>query len=440
MVLLGPPPIPEHKNDVCTPSAKVAVDRAVAELKKGTSLIFMANSNLGDGGIQVLIQGLGGHPGLRSLNLNGNQISDAGAAQLAKALPQLEGLEVLTLNTNMISDRGAALLGAALERHPRLRVLGLDSNRITDTGAATLLTSLACASRRGINCTLGGNAIQRLSYTALAEISPSAAMVKHLGQVGVTLKELLPLFEQACKKGTIDPWKTSTNEAVRSLVFPATSRSGKSYVETLCAANPAPTTMVIHAWSGLFRDLLKAVASHASGKPDPDLDPKSDLWKYDPQFLDKAYFIDAFCVNQHGATNRWRAYGTTDGGAFGQGEPECQIDKLDLVGEQVRRRGGHLLVAVDSKNRLLARLACLREIHQAVKAGMPMEANFISMQEAHGKLAQHGEAASEKDQMAWLNEIREMPGGYEAFDKVIVDFINKEVDKKWRERVQGKQH
>ena len=37
------------------------------------------------------------------------------------------------------------------------------------------------------------------------------------------------------------------------------------------------------------------------------------------------------------------------------------------------------------------------------------------------------QAASEKDQMAWLNEIREMPGGYEAFDKVIVDFINKEV-------------
>ena len=53
-----------------------------------------------------------------------------------------------------------------------------------------------------------------------------------------------------------------------------------------------------------------------------------------------------------------------------------------LILTEVRRRGGHLLVAVDSKNRLLARLACLREIHQAVKAGMPMEANFISMQEA----------------------------------------------------------
>jgi len=259
-----------------------------------------------------------------------------------------------------------------------------------------------------------------------------------LGEVGVTLKALLPLFEEACKKGTIDPWKTSTNEAVRGLVFPATERSGKSYVETACAHNPAPTTLVIHAWSGLFRDLLKAVASHASGKADPDLDPKSDLWKYDPQFLEKSYFIDAFCVNQHGATNRWRAYGTSDGGAFTYGEAQCQVDKLDLVGEQVRRRGGHLLVAVDSKSRLLSRLACLREIYQAVQAGMPMEANFISMQEAHGNLVQNAEAASEKDSQAWLNEIRERPGGYDTFNKVVVDFINKQVDQKWRERVQGK--
>ena len=48
------------------------------------------------------------------------------------------------------------------------------------------------------------------------------------------------------------------------------------------------------------------MASHASGKPDPDLDPKSDLWKYDPQFLDKAYFIDAFCVTASASQKTWK--------------------------------------------------------------------------------------------------------------------------------------
>merc|ERR1719277_121633 len=235
----------------------------------------------------------------------------------------------------------------------------------------------------------------------------------------------------------IDPWKTTTGEAVEAIVLPNTCKQGMGYVQSGGFKNGPPMIHVIHAWTGLFQDLLKNIAMHASGKAEPSLDPADDLWRYDPEFLEKSYFIDAFCCNQHSSTNRLRGFGLADTAAFPMGDARCQIDKLDLVAEQIRRRGGRVLVAVDSKSRVMGRLACLREIHEALRNGLPMEATFIAIQEAHGALAENGEACSEKARLMMLEEING-DGGYAAFDRDIQDFINGQVAIKWKEKVEGK--
>lgn len=285
---------------------------------------------------------------------------------------------------------------------------------------------------------MAANPVKRLLGPALEHLELSANTVQAMSGIGVTLGQLLPLYQELLAKGAIDPWKTTTGEAIRDIVLPMTCKQGTSYVESGNHRNAPPTAHVIHAWTGLFQDLLKNIAMHASGKADPSLDPKDDLYRFDPEFLEKSYFIDAFCCNQHSSTNRVRSFGLSDGAAFPTGDAFCQVDKLDLVAEQIRRRGGCVLVCVDSKTRVLGRLACLREIRKAILDKMPMEASFISLQEARGMLTANAAACSDKARLEAMEEIAVSPGGAEGFNRDVVDFINAQVAIKWREKVEGK--
>jgi len=424
-------------NPPCSGRAQAAIAKAITEAKKGSTTIYLNSSDVADAGVLLLLQGLAECPDVKNINLGRNGITNSGAIKIADALPKLQRLEILTLAQNGIGDDGAVRLAEALEAHPRLHLLSLEGNSIGDLGASALVTALTSCERRGVSCTMAMNPVRRLVGPALETLEPAAGTVKALSRVGVTLGQLLPLFKDACDKNLIDPWKTTTGEAIRDIVLPGTCRQGTSFVEANKCKNEAPQVHVIHAWTALFQDLLKIIAIHASGKAEPSLDPSDDLWRYDPEFLEKPYFIDAFCCNQHSSTNRLRGFGLADTAAFPVGDARCQIDKLDLVAEQIRRRGGRVLVAADSKNRLLGRLACLREIHQAITNGMPMEATFIAIQEAHGALAENAEACSEKARLEMLEAIV-AGGGYAAFDRDIQDFINGQVAIKWKEKVEGK--
>jgi len=431
--------VPRQGSDPpCSKKSQADIQRALVELKNGNGNIYLSNSDIGDAGVALLLQGMEGSSGARSLNLACNRITDSGACRLADAIAKHPKLEVLGLGQNGIGDMGAERLAAAMEDHPALRMLSLEGNQIGDPGASALVTSLASSSRRGLATSLAANPVKRLVGPALENLDSAASTVKSMSVVGVTLGQLLPLFKEACASGAIDPWKTTTNEAVQNIVLPGTSKQGMSYVQSGGHKNGPPMVHVIHAWTGLFQDLLKVIAMHASGKAEPSLDPGDDLWRYDPEFLEKSYFIDAFCCNQHSGTNRLRSFGLSDNSAFPVGDARCEIDKLDLVAEQVRRRGGRVLVAVDSKSQVLGRLACLQEIRKALLDRVPMEAGFIYIQEASGSLAEKAEACSEKRRHELMEEIAVGPGGFQQFNQEIVDFINAQVAIKWKEKVEGK--
>jgi len=422
----------------CSGKAQASVARALDELRNGKGNVYLNSCDLSDAGTALLIKGLAGVSGLKTLNLACNGITDTGAVRIAEAMSQHPALEVLALAQNHIGDTGMKALAQALEVHPRLRMLGLEGNNVGDRGSAALVTALASAARTDVMASLATNPVRRFDAAALESPQAVAVTVKSLSRVGVTLGQLLPFFKEHCDSGKIDPWKTTTNEVVHSLVLPSTARSGASFVEAGGHKNVYPTTHVVHAWTGIFQDLLKAIAMHASGKAEPSLDPSNDLWRYDPEFLEKSYFIDAFCCNQHSCTNRIRHCGLVDGAAYSSGDPRCQIDKFDLVAEQISRRGGRVLVAVDSKMRVLSRLACLCEIRQSILDGLVMEANFISIQETYGALTNKAEACSEKARLEMLEAISIGPGGTESFNRQIVEFINAQVAIKWKEKVEGK--
>lgn len=422
----------------CSKKSQADIQRALGELKNGNGNIYLSNSGMADAGVAMLLQGMEGCNDIRSMNLACNGITDSGACRLADAIGRHPNLEVLGLAQNLIGDLGAERLAAAMEAHPALRMLSLEGNQVGDAGAAALVTSLASSSRKGLSSSLAANPVNRLVGPALENLDQAASTVKSLSVVGVTLGQLLPLFKKVCESGTIDPWKTTTGEAVEAIVLPNTCKQGMGYVQSGGFKNGPPMVHVIHAWTGLFQDLLKNIAMHASGKAEPSLDPADDLWRYDPEFLEKSYFIDAFCCNQHSSTNRLRGFGLSDSAAFPVGDARCEIDKLDLVAEQVRRRGGKVLVAVDSKSQVLGRLACLCEIRKALLDRTPMEAGFIYIQETSGTLAEKAEACSEKRRHEFMEEIAVGPGGFHQFNQEIVDFINAQVAIKWKEKVEGK--
>mmetsp|Transcript_85646 Transcript_85646/g.223190 ORF Transcript_85646/g.223190 Transcript_85646/m.223190 type:complete len:443 (+) Transcript_85646:91-1419(+) len=428
----------KDRDPPCSKRAQTDVAQALGELKKGNGNIYLSNSDLGDAGCVLLLKGMEEIGGVKSINLACNGISDSGAARVAASIGKFPSLEVLSMAQNHIADEGAMQLAAAIEAHPALRMLGLEGNKVGDLGASALVTALSACNRRGVMCSLAANPVRRLVGPALEHVELSAETVKSMSRVGVTLGQLLPLFKELTAKGTIDPWKTTTGEAIQDIILPLTCKQGMSYVESGGHRNGPPTVHVIHAWTGLFQDLLKNIAMHASGKAEPSLDPSDDLYRFDPEFLTKSYFIDAFCCNQHSSTNRVRSFGLSDSAAFPNGDPRCQVDKLDLVAEQIRRRGGHVLVCIDSKARVLQRLACLMEIRKALMDGMPMVSSFISIQEARGTLTDNAAACSEKARIEALEEISVGPGGVEGFNREVVDFVNAQVAVKWKEKVDGK--
>lgn len=102
-------------------------------------------------------------------------------------------------------------------------------------------------------------------------------------------------------------------------MLPRTAKTGTSFVAAESSKTGPPMTHVIHAWTGLFQDLLKCIAMHASKFAEPSLKLEDYALEASmPQ--DKVYFVDGFCCNQHSATNRLRSFGLSDSSAFPVGD------------------------------------------------------------------------------------------------------------------------
>jgi hypothetical protein len=424
--------------------AKNAAGRGLTELEQGLSRIVVSEADIGNPGAMLFANALRVHKTAVNLNLGGNRIYDEGAIALAEALMGHSKLQVLCLSFNRIGDEGARALARLVETSKSLRLLNIDGNRLTDVGASLLLGALSTNPRGTDICVaMTSNPVKRLGTKSLENLAKAAMTVKTLATRGVTLGQLMKLYEKGCADGTIEPETTTTSDVVLDIVLPQSAPARQSYVEAFGASNPRPTSFVVHAWSGLFRDLLRAIASHATRDPNPSLDLSDPLWVFDAfGFKDKAYFIDVFCVNQHATLNKMRRYGLGDPSTFQIGDSSCQIDKFHLVAEQIQNRNGRVLLVVDYDNLVLSRILPLKEIHQAVMLDpSKVDVSFCRLPSyPYDKMftpVQLCKASSNDDKDSVLQEVEDDRGGHEKFDKEIYDFMTDSISSKYQEKIQA---
>jgi len=442
-------PAPAHLVDdwrVMSAAGKSAVMKARDILENGGTQAYLSTCCLGDPGAALVSEVLQNCVRLRSINLKHNQIGDKGAVQLCDAMESISGLQSLCLSANWIGDVGAARVAHVVEKHPELRLTSLDSNRIGDFGARKLLAALS-KNPRPVEVVLANNPVKRLRPRALESLAPVAEAVERLSQVGVTLLTLLQIYTDGVADGTIKPRQTTTGEVVQKLLLPASRRALKSYSEAVTPNNPPPMTQVIHAWDALFEDLVRAVARHAMWNKEKEehpprdaevLDPNHYTWKLSPEWTGKSYFLDAFCVNQHWHVDV-RAHRElsrfADHPRVELGDPLCQVDRLDLVAHRIIDRGGRLLMVVDTANLSLSRIHCLHELHQALCDRLPVDVIFGSVRvlpkDQRTELVQRSEASITETREQILEWIEDGPGGFEAFNQAILQFVDDHVDREF---------
>mmetsp|Transcript_68639 Transcript_68639/g.147003 ORF Transcript_68639/g.147003 Transcript_68639/m.147003 type:complete len:460 (-) Transcript_68639:131-1510(-) len=426
-----------------TANAKSAVVRTREEVANGKVAVYLTNQCLADAGLLCLAEAIGMCDKLRSVNLQSNGIGDMGAAKITEMVARNLSLQVLCLSFNKIGDQGAFKLAEQLEEHPSLKLLSLDSNVIGDPGASRVAGAISGNPRRDITCVLSNNPVKRFDAKTLENLSLAADTVDDLSELGVTVGQLLHIFTDGCKNGSIIPRSTKTGEVVLNHVIPASRAAQRSYVQAVSPNNAQPWVQVIHAWDGLFEDLVRSVASHAcGGKRAKSLDPDSTEWRFDIERQAKTYFIDAFCVNQHAHVNV-REYGVmsrfAEHPAFSLGQAGCQIDKLHLVANKLRRRNGRLLLAVDTENLLLTRTSCLHEMNWAIESQMHIDVFFASLrmfpQNMRHNLVQNSEASSDHTRKAIIDDIRDSPGGFDAFNERVLEFFDRHAEAEFEAKI-----
>lgn len=434
------PVVPDNWR-VLAPRTKTIMGRALGEVQSGGTSISITDADIGNPGALLFAEAMSPLSGLRTVNLGGNRIGDEGAVALADVLHKHPNLQVLTLAYNRIGDLGAMHLARALEKHPGLRLLSLEGNCISDSGASQLMGALSINARGAeITCSLMNNPVKRLKSQAMENLAKSAVTVKSLAERGVTLGQLLKMYAAGLADGTIDPETTTTGDIVQDIVIPQSAPKRQSWVECFGTGNARPVVHCIHAWGGLFRDLVRAVASHVTGEAHPSLDLADPLWFFDAfGYKDRSYFIDAFCVNQHASQNSLRHYGLSDDVAYSIGSSGCQIDKFHLIAEQIQRRGGKRMVVVDVDNLVLGRVLCLREVHQAIGGGSSSDMVFCRLPGyPYDKMftpVEDAQASCDADKDDILEDIRNGPGGYEQFNREIIEFVTSRIGAKYQEKI-----
>ncbi|KAL6067162.1 hypothetical protein STEG23_015988 [Scotinomys teguina] len=147
-------------------------DRDLASLTKGlgksTSLVHLslANCPIGDGGLEIICQGIKNSVTLKTVNFTGCNLTWQGADHMAKVLKYqtmrrheetwaeslryrrpdfdgMAGLRRITLNCNtLIGDQGASAFADSLSENLWLRALDLQQCGLTSEGAKALLEAL----------------------------------------------------------------------------------------------------------------------------------------------------------------------------------------------------------------------------------------------------------------------------------------------------------
>jgi len=252
----------------------------------------------------------------------------------------------------------------------------------------------------------------RRAYTAQFR-----SKVQQLANRGIFVKELLEFYDKLGRDvmSHYRPAVSTTNDVVRQAIIPLsrTDIGGEAYV---CVIHDGfevlPDRMVTHAWDNLFLHLLAAVVAdalnmdHYKGIADELISVGAA--GIIPRLralgtLHKAYWICAFCVNQHSsicgelgnmpqddteAQLEWKkkCHDTATGKVlpcctctqpkFLNDTPdECELNKFDEMMYYLRTEadGFRQLVAADINFVILSRAWCVAELVEAFNSKIPQD-------------------------------------------------------------------
>lgn len=351
-------------NAIGTEGAKALASAMVKH--KGLQSIVLDNNDFGDAGATMMAKVLGKGCVLTRVSLISVGLGDAGAAAMAKAMLKQPGLRELWLGGNLIEDAGASSLAQALEEHAGLRVLSLEKNKITDKGVMEfvgVVVRLCTEELRGlqeITVNMRGNPARRFNEGTLNNLTVAARTARLISKRCIRLDTMLKFWKEYTGVGKIDEEGHTTADVVKNVVIPQTTAYGACYADFYHCF--LPDFYVVHSWQALFADLLRALATHASGFTLPALDPFHEQYNRRPEALKMRYFVDVFCVDQ--------------ARKFPEGDPRCETDKFDFTMHEMKRRDVKVLVAMDRDYIPMTRIWCLSEVFYAQQFGMPLLITF----------------------------------------------------------------
>lgn len=105
-------------------------------------LNISGNTEIGESGIEHIMNALRINQGLKKLNLTAYKLTSLNAKYLAKALRSNKHLEELNISGNKLHDGGIQSMASALEVNRHLKRLELASCGITNTGLRYLVTAI----------------------------------------------------------------------------------------------------------------------------------------------------------------------------------------------------------------------------------------------------------------------------------------------------------
>merc|ERR1719481_10356 len=134
--------------------------KALAEVFKlmgSLEEVVMPQNGIYHEGLSALADAFSHNPNLRILNMNDNTFTDKGARAMGQAIMKLDKLEVLNLGDCLLKSAGAKLIARAIKKgHPQLRELILDSNEIRVSGAMEVVQAME-GKEKLERLSLGGN-------------------------------------------------------------------------------------------------------------------------------------------------------------------------------------------------------------------------------------------------------------------------------------------
>lgn len=196
---------------------------------------------------------------------------------------------------------------------------------------------------------------RRGGVVAAAETSEDAKFIEVLASKNMTLAQLIHFYKKKEEDGRLGPASTCW-DVLRDVIIPDTAAEAVAYMDIVMGSPKRPGCMVSHWWGTNFREVVLAVAQHATDILARDvLEKKTFSAGLAHAHLEKTYWLCMFAANHHSEKTR--------------GHPMLSVPTLDAV---IVSSTCFLLV-LDAELGALSRAWCAFEVFQAHAAGKPLD-------------------------------------------------------------------